>query len=106
MNRIKRTKAMKTINDVHEQLEQLSQKVHAIHATLSDAPRQDLVPAKRARDEYDLGKSFFYQLVKDGVITLYRIPGTRKVYVKRSELDAIFEPTEVAEAVSVTAERA
>lgn len=105
MNHNELIEAMNTIPDLHEQLRQLNQKVQALHSSLSDG-RQDLITAKRAREDYDLGKTFFYQLVKDGLITLYRIPGTRKVYVKRSELDAIFEPTEVAEVGSTIGERA
>ncbi len=106
MNCNKLFEAMKTLNDLHEQIEQLSRKLQSMNRPLPESHRQDLISAKRAREEYELGKTFFYQLVKDGVITLYRIPGTRKVYVKRSELDAIFEPTEVAEVGSTVAERA
>lgn len=105
MNHNKLFEAMKTNPDLHEQLRQLNQKVQALHSSLSDV-RQNLISAKRAREDYELGKTFFYQLVKDGVITLYRIPGTRKVYVKRSELDAIFEPTGVIEGEMAREERA
>ena len=83
---------MKTIENLFEQVKQLSQQVQRLNRSLPENPRQDLIPAKRAREDYEIGKTFFYDLVKNGVITLYRIPGTRKVYVKRSELDNIFEP--------------
>lgn len=88
---------MKTIENVHDQLEQLNKRIQALHSSFSDSNRQDFVTAKRAQEIYDLGKTLFYQLVKENRIKLYRIPGTRKVYVKRSELDTIFEPSEVSE---------
>ena len=51
----------------------------------------DLISRTKAQETYDLSRSYIDSLVEEGWLTAYKIPGRRKVYLKRSQIDSIFK---------------
>jgi hypothetical protein len=51
----------------------------------------DLISKVKAQKEYDLSRSYMDSLIDEGWLTAYRIPGRRKIYLKRSQVNGIFK---------------
>lgn len=69
-----------------------------IDECLSKEPKSkkedDLMDIDEAKVLLHVGYSAFYEWVKKGLITRYRIPGTKKNYYKKSEILSLLKPVE------------
>lgn len=55
----------------------------------------DLIWITDAVDEYSRSRSWLDQQLNAGVLTQVKIPGDKRVYLKRSELDSLLRPREI-----------
>ncbi len=70
-----------------------------------DASRRRVPPADAA-GYIGCERSYVYSLIHRGILTAYRLPGTRRLFVDLDQVDALMQPVAAAEASAVRAPKA
>lgn len=61
---------------------------------MPDVPANDLIWIQEAATEYDRSRPWLDKQVELGKLSLVRIEGDKRVYLRRSQLDALLRPYE------------
>jgi hypothetical protein len=61
---------------------------------MPDVPEEDIIWIKDAQKQYDRSRPWLDKQVELGKLTLVRRAGSKRVYLRRSQLDALLRPYE------------
>jgi hypothetical protein len=62
---------------------------------MPDVPVSDLIWIQDAEDEYQRSRPWLQKQIDASVLTVVTIPGDKRYYLKRSELDRLLRPREL-----------